>query len=380
MTSPSPHPPVKWWTGMVRRASRAPAARAGNATTPGQSAATNPRGDTDRVGGTATNFARQIGTATVTLVGFYAVACVVLGISLSSHWGRQPFTIMFAAALIALASAGLGALLGFIFAIPRELQSTELDADSKSTRYIANTNLEQISDWLTKIIVGVSLVQIGKLPAALADLGHHLAPLLGSSEASGGVGVVLCMTAAIAAFLLGYLWTRVIVTWLFAATGRDIEDYTKRTAQKIVVEATQAAAEAGVVKAVKQNITDKSMADTILESFRSEVAKSAITVDFRKFDPVLSAIQFPLSDETTVRDLLNFIYGALPDSVPAFAYGEEWLLRRLRDGKVFLDMGTRWADANSVGTDDRALAEVGILPGDVLEVIPGPGRRARQPQ
>jgi hypothetical protein len=304
----------------------------------------------------------------------------VLGFSLNSGGGRQAFTIMFAAALMALASASLGALLGFIFAIPRELQSTEIDTDSTSTRYIANTNLEQISDWLTKIIVGVSLVQIGKLPSAIGDLSHHLAPLLGSSGASGGMGVVICITAVTAAFLLGYLWTRVIVTWLFATTGRDIEEYTKGTTQKLVVEATKAATEAGVVKAVEQNIPDKLMVNTILESYRSEVAKSAVTVDFRPFDPVLTAIQVPLPEDATVQNLLNFIYGALPDSVPAFTYGEEWLLRRPADGKVFRNMGTRWAEASGMTTDDRLLADpdVGIRAGDLLDVIPGPSRRSSQ--
>jgi hypothetical protein len=372
-----PDPPVKWWMKLIRRGSRATSSGAPGGTS-AHSTSTSSRSDTSSLGATAANFARQIGTATVCLVCFYAVACVVLGFSLSPTWGREAFTIMFAAALIALASAGLGALAGFVFAIPRELQSTESDGDSKSTRYIANTNLEQISDWLTKIIVGISLVQIGKVPGALGDLAHHLAPLLGSSEASGGVGVVLCITAAVAAFLLGYLWTRVIVTWLFATTGRDIEEYTKRRAQATSVDVTNAAAEAGVVKAVEQNISDPSMANTILQTFRSEVAKSTITVDFKPFDPVLTAIKAPAPDDATVQDLLNFIYGALPDWVPAFAYGDQWLLRRRSDKTLFTDMGTKWAEASGLSSDVRPLAEVGIMPGDELEVVPGPGRKSRQ--
>ncbi|OBI12890.1 hypothetical protein A5712_06170 [Mycobacterium sp. E2327] len=303
---------------------------------------------------------------------FYVIACPVLGFSLSNHWGREPFTITFAAILIALASACLGGFLGFIFAIPRELQSTQLDADSKSARYIGNTNLEQISDWLTKVLVGISLVQIGKVPAALEALGRQLAPLLGSYGPSGGVGVVLSMTAAVAAFLLGYLYTRVIVLWLFAATGSDIENYSKRIAQENAVEATKAAVAASVEKAVGDNLPDE-LRDNLLESIRDEVEKSAVTVDFGPLDPRLGAVKVPVSDYTTVRDLLNFIYGLLPDWVPAFTYGDEWLLRRPHDGQMFLDMGTTWArkHSRSSGTDDRPLARVGIKPGDLLQVIPG---------
>lgn len=63
---------------------------------------------------TATQFEFKIRSATMWLIGFYAVACPVLGVSLSPHLGRDSLTIMFSAALIAFAFACAGALLGFI--------------------------------------------------------------------------------------------------------------------------------------------------------------------------------------------------------------------------------------------------------------------------
>ena len=55
----------------------------------------------------------------------------------------------------------IGALLGFLFGVPRALTGATQEAGLRS-----NTNLEQISDWLTKILVGVGLVEIGRLASS----------------------------------------------------------------------------------------------------------------------------------------------------------------------------------------------------------------------
>src|SRR5262245_229949 len=72
------------------------------------------------------------------------------------------------------AATGVGCLLGFLFGIPRTLQRGS-DAGSHQSKaglggedsvglpahrfFISNTSLEDISDWLTKIIIGIGLVQ-----------------------------------------------------------------------------------------------------------------------------------------------------------------------------------------------------------------------------
>ena len=59
------------------------------------------------------------------------------------------------------ASFVLGFLIGFLFGVPRTVESNDPTLSKNSqTRVQANTNLEQISDWLTKILVGVGLTQI----------------------------------------------------------------------------------------------------------------------------------------------------------------------------------------------------------------------------
>lgn len=73
--------------------------------------------------------------------------------------------------LWALAFYASGVLLGFLFGIPRVMQDSskagapQADVaigkqEERSTyRLLINTNLDDVSDWLTKIVVGVSLVQ-----------------------------------------------------------------------------------------------------------------------------------------------------------------------------------------------------------------------------
>jgi hypothetical protein len=357
------------WLGRARTGSAASAVAANSAK----------RREED--GSTATEFSRRIRVGATYFVGFYAIACPVLGYALSPRWGRESAAIAIGAALIGLVFACVGALLGFVFAIPRELQSAHIDPESTTGRYIANTNLEQISDWLTKVIVGVSLVQIGNLPSALDRLGHRLSPLLGSPDANADMAIVLALTPALAGFLLTYLYTRVIITLLFAATGRDIEEYSKRTATEVAVKTAQAAVEEKVKQVVGDKLPDNTpLVDTIVESVRSEVAKSAVTIDFTPFDRMLAPVSVPLSNNTTVYELLNYIFSALPDSVSAYTYGEEWQLRRPRDGKVFQNMGTQWARAQGLSADDRPLTELGIESGDLLEVIPGAAPRMRKPR
>ncbi len=91
--------------------------------------------------------------------------------------GKEGFlAIVSVGVLLAGASALVGGALGFLFGIPRTLQqeggSPSAEANPEGAEaggpthridYRVNTNLEQISDWLTKILVGVSLTQISEI-------------------------------------------------------------------------------------------------------------------------------------------------------------------------------------------------------------------------
>ncbi len=119
---------------------------------------------------------------------------------------------------------GGGFLIGFLFGIPRSVQSPT-DADPKATNdsskptsakvvqrtLTANTNLEQISDWLTKILVGVSLVEAKSISAHLLSLARLMARGdCGMGSPSLALAMLLAFTTI--GFMLGYLATRMFLS------------------------------------------------------------------------------------------------------------------------------------------------------------------------
>ena len=61
----------------------------------------------------------------------------------------------------ALACLADGSLLGIVFGIPRSASQIHFTRpEDDRPEFQANTNMEQISDWLTKILVGAGLVDL----------------------------------------------------------------------------------------------------------------------------------------------------------------------------------------------------------------------------
>jgi hypothetical protein len=127
-----------------------------------------------------------------------------------------------AAIMIAISGASvmLGGFGGFLFGIPRRLQNdgavrkqtTDVQTSETDERqlYEGNTNLEQISDWLTKIIVGVTLVKLGDIVEALNGYGYKIAVATGRPS-DGTFSVGLMIFFFICGFLIGYLWSRLFL-------------------------------------------------------------------------------------------------------------------------------------------------------------------------
>jgi|GEM_PF-2204821 len=160
-------------------------------------------------------------------LAFGLASIIIYALQFSSP---QVFSVIATGILVAGASFVIGGFLGFLFGIPRTLQSDRplvspthingasqeaSDHSNTSLEYRANTNLEQISDWLTKILVGVGLTQIGHLPAALQTLGSSLAPGLGNAKDSPSFAVVILLYFLVGGFLPGYLLTRLLLPGAF---------------------------------------------------------------------------------------------------------------------------------------------------------------------
>lgn len=140
------------------------------------------------------------------------VVVAVLGLA-NDVFGR--LQALMGGLMLAGASGLVGAFMGFLFGIPRskQLQGQVLAEDGNSQReYLENTNLEQISDWLTKIIVGLTLVQFNELKTFVTEVGKLFSPVflsVSQSETAGAIGVAVILYFTIAGFLFGFLWTRI---------------------------------------------------------------------------------------------------------------------------------------------------------------------------
>ena len=120
------------------------------------------------------------------------------------------------------ASAAVGTILGFLFGIPRALQVDRSAAPDRTGNYGPNTNLEQISDWLTKILVGVGLVQIGNVGGPSRRLVHAVGEALGDTAAARALGAALLLLFLITGFLTSYVVTRTWVTKTFQSSDLEI--------------------------------------------------------------------------------------------------------------------------------------------------------------
>ncbi|MBN2303973.1 MAG: hypothetical protein JXQ72_05825 [Anaerolineae bacterium] len=161
-----------------------------------------------------------IALAVVLIMGIALLLLFADSMGNTREEARRVFTIMGAASMATLA---VGILLGFLFGIPRTPELGELpdqvqDESGQSqphVRYRPNTNLEQISDWLTKILVGVGLTQITKVPEGFDALAVYLAEGLSTDTAINPAhkvfAAMIIVYALVGGFLLSYLWSRLFL-------------------------------------------------------------------------------------------------------------------------------------------------------------------------
>lgn len=112
--------------------------------------------------------------------------------------------------LIGGASFVGGGLLGFLFGIPKIIQS-----NNSVNTYKANTNLEQISDWLTKILLGVGLTQIDEITAWIGQVSNYAAQDMTMIGDESAFIASLIVYFIVCGFLDGYLATRIILPRVF---------------------------------------------------------------------------------------------------------------------------------------------------------------------
>jgi hypothetical protein len=174
---------------------------------------------------------RRIGRDQFQLVTFDLV--VVLGWVVASWNDRGSSKSVPILMGLCLVSAGTGGVLGFLFGLPRFLVGTGTEGQRPANgdkyedalrmrRFTANSNLEQISDWLTKIIVGLGLINLGRTPKALSRFARFFQPTL--SKHGAMLALMLAGANLLVGFLMLYSWTRIPFLHELETAERDLGD------------------------------------------------------------------------------------------------------------------------------------------------------------
>lgn len=132
---------------------------------------------------------------------------------------------------VVFAAAGaIGAALGFLFGLPRARVSDPLTLPSAQSApaadhapgrtYLANSNLIKVSDWLTTIVIGLTLVNLAKIAPAARRLSGELKEPLGGSPGASALGMGVLVFGAVCGFILMYLYVSIRIRELL----EDSED------------------------------------------------------------------------------------------------------------------------------------------------------------
>ena len=168
---------------------------------------------------------------TVVVGSVFTVPCYLVW---PVQFGRKEYLSVLAAVLMTVAAAfTLAAVLGLVFGIPRAATLPKATA-----RLLPNTNLEQVSDCLTKLLIGAGLVQIGSFAGALGKLAEYLKPALGNSAATPAFAAAIIQFNLAAGFATGYISTRLVLT-------RELRDVEDGPNEQVDVETAESPAAAG---------------------------------------------------------------------------------------------------------------------------------------
>ena len=203
----------------------------------------------------------QRGVTLFSVTLLFAMIVVSVLLALAGRDGGAGVT----AFLLFVAAAAVGAALGFLFGLPRARVAGADDGSGEpvtggraSTFYLTNSNLIKVSDWLTTIVIGLGLVNIGKVVPGLRDLARALHDPLGGTAYAGAVGISVLIVGVLAGFLLNYLWTSIRVRALLEEAERQSQQTMPDLSNQTLGEARQVASRNNVTLLVPDGAPDSS--------------------------------------------------------------------------------------------------------------------------
>jgi hypothetical protein len=237
-------------------------------------------------------------------------------VTAAETWGHE-----FAALVWAFACIAVGSIAGFLFAIPRvprtpsKTESAGASAGIPTASQVVsdrgfglgiNTNLEEISDWLTKILVGVGLIQLRSLPSYVRRAGEYVGRGLGPGLETVASGIVIYFLGL--GFLCGYLMTR-----MFLGPAFRLADQATRSGLAAELKETRAIAEAAkavsqAAKADSQLAKEKGTVDSDVQTAMEELNKPDHPP--ARMDQLIEILRGYLRDNPLHRKL-NIVLGRL---------------------------------------------------------------------
>lgn len=203
--------------------------------------------------------------------------------------------IIFIGLLLAVATFVSGFFTGTLFGMPKRNNEGESD-------YALNNSLVEISDWLTKIIVGLGLVNLKQIPAYLMSMGAYV------SQSSGLKGVFMdifsiCVVVyfGVLGLYTGYNYMRLVLSEKY----KKADDNMLRKELEIAKEENiQKAREADVLKekAFQKEEQTRTLFDLInqpaltVENFKTE---------FENFDDTRTGIDEKVAVNSAIDNMVN---------------------------------------------------------------------------
>jgi len=245
----------------------------------------------------------QRGVVAISYLLIFGMFCcsILLALSVADDSDVSGLGVGLTAFLLFGAAAAVGAVLGFLFGLPRSRyaeQTTSNDATEpsgasdtngnvtntpRSAHYLTNSNLIKVSDWLTTIIIGIGLVNLAKIGPAVGDLSTTLEEPLGGAAYAGIVGVSAIVIALLASVILCYLWTTVRVRELLEDSENHLAEGIPSLIGRTVLDAKAALGET-TLQLVAEGATDD---DTITSQEPPPGAPATVgaTISVQTFPP-----------------------------------------------------------------------------------------------
>ena len=142
-----------------------------------------------------------------------------------SHWSYVAVGM-----LTALASLLVGFFTGFLIGIPRMISSGQARLSTRA--FSPSTNLAEISDWLTKLLLGAGLVSlshlggpIGRLidnvAGGLHDMPTNPAIIQAAKVAAGAIMIAFTVMGLLVGYIVTSTWYERRVDEIFSQDGTD---------------------------------------------------------------------------------------------------------------------------------------------------------------